>query len=79
MVCKYALPYVITSSEATKEEGKKVKLYSRDYRGDDEGYREWGSINLEHLATFEKLAMEPELKNMINDDLDSFDRRKEAV
>ncbi|KAL4614585.1 hypothetical protein ACB092_07G064200 [Castanea dentata] len=72
------LPYVITTSETIKEEEKEVRLYSRDCRGcDDERYSGWGSINLEHPATFEKLAMDPEVKKMIKDDLDRFVRRKE--
>ena len=69
------LPYVITSSETIKEEEKEVRLYSRDCLGWDDGG--WGSINLEHPATFEKLAMDPEVKKMIKDDLDRFVRRKE--
>ncbi|KAM3742158.1 hypothetical protein ACB098_07G049800 [Castanea mollissima] len=72
------LPYVITTSENIKEEEKEVRLYSRDCRNcDDERYSGWGSINLEHPATFEKLAMDPEVKKMIKDDLDRFVRRKE--
>nr|POE96023.1 aaa-atpase [Quercus suber] len=68
----------VSNSETIKEEEKEVRLYSRDCRGcDDEGYSEWGSINLEHPATFEKLAMDPEVKKMIKDDLDRFVRRKE--
>uniref|UniRef100_A0A2N9GMA2 AAA+ ATPase domain-containing protein n=1 Tax=Fagus sylvatica TaxID=28930 RepID=A0A2N9GMA2_FAGSY len=70
-------PYVIASSEAIKEKEKVIKLYSRDCGHDDEDYSEWGSINLEHPTTFEKLAMDPEVKKTIKDDLDRFVRRKE--
>ncbi|CAN6541277.1 unnamed protein product [Malus baccata var. baccata] len=37
----------------------------------------WESINLEHPATFETLAMDQELKNAVIDDLNRFVRRKE--
>ncbi|GAB4848528.1 hypothetical protein Ancab_003234 [Ancistrocladus abbreviatus] len=37
----------------------------------------WDSINLEHAMTFETLAMEPELKKVIVDDLHRFVRRKD--
>ena len=69
------LPDIIRRSEAIKEEEKMVKLYSRK-SGRLDG-REWSSVNLEHPATIEKLAMDSELKKMVKDDLDSFIRRKE--
>lgn len=37
----------------------------------------WGSVDLEHPATFETIAMEPELKKMIIEDLDKFVKRRE--
>ena len=71
------LPHVITRFEELQEEEKEkmrtIKLYSRDCgRGG-----EWGFINLEHPATFEKLAMDPDMKKMLKDDLDRFVRRME--
>ena len=38
---------------------------------------EWYSIIIEHPATFEKLAMDPEPKRRLIDDLDRFVKRKE--
>ncbi|KAH7863622.1 hypothetical protein Vadar_020009 [Vaccinium darrowii] len=78
------LPYVLAKSKEIKDnDDKVVKLYTRDcpYR-DDDGYGGggggiWGSINLDHPATFETLAMEPELKKAIIDDLERFLKRKE--
>lgn len=37
----------------------------------------WSSVNLEHPATFETLAMEPDLKSSVIDDLNRFVRRKD--
>ena len=74
------LPHVLATWVEIKEKEKVVKLYTRNYNGgDDDEYgsrRGWGSINLEHPVTFEKLAMDPELKQGIMDDLDRFVRRK---
>ncbi|KAE8099884.1 hypothetical protein FH972_017828 [Carpinus fangiana] len=74
------LPYVLLRANAIKEQEKVVKLYNRDCPCDDVeggGSGMWGSVNLEHPATFETLAMDPDLKKAIVDDLDRFVRRKE--
>ncbi|KAJ0096835.1 hypothetical protein Patl1_29030 [Pistacia atlantica] len=74
------LPYVLEKADKIKREERVVKLYNRDCPYDDEdggGCGMWGSINLEHPSTFDTLALEPELKKMIIDDLDRFLRRKE--
>ena len=75
------LPHVITSFEKIQEEEKKkmctVKLYSRDCGRAGIPGGEWGSINLDHPVTFEKLAMDKELKKMLMDDLDRFLGSKE--
>ena len=74
-LCESYFPEIIRRSETIKKEEEMVKLYSRE-SGCLDG-RAWRSVNLEHPATFEKLAMEPELKKMVKDDLDRFVRRKE--
>ncbi|PON99583.1 Spastin [Trema orientale] len=74
------LPSVLIRANAIKEEQKAVKIHSRECPYDDEdggGGGGWGSVNLEHPSTFETLAMEPELKRAIMEDLDRFVRRKE--
>ena len=53
-----------------------VKLYSCEFEG-VQTVREWYSIILEHPATFEKLAMDPELKSILKEDLGRFVKRKE--
>ncbi|KAK7831621.1 aaa-atpase [Quercus suber] len=63
------LPNVISCSKVIQEARKVVKLYSCDIDGVQTG-REWYSIILEHPATFEKLAMDPEPKRRLIDDLD---------
>lgn len=75
------LPYVLLRAKSILEEQKVVKLYNRGCPFDDEdgsgGGGMWGSINLEHPSTFDTLAMDPELKKFIIEDLDRFLRRKE--
>ncbi|KAF7828897.1 Phosphatidylinositol/phosphatidylcholine transfer protein SFH12 [Senna tora] len=78
------LPYVLLRADQIRDEEKVLKIYSlncpRD--SDDEGRRNpgggsWGSIVLDHPATFDTLALDPDLKKAIIDDLDRFVRRKD--
>ena len=71
-----SLPHVISCSKVIQEARRVVKLYSCDIDGVQTG-REWYSIIIEHPATFEKLAMDPETKRRLIDDLDRFVKRKE--
>ncbi|OMO88247.1 hypothetical protein COLO4_20349 [Corchorus olitorius] len=70
------LEYVMVS-KAIKEKNQVVKLFSLGDmcgRGDMDG--SWGSTNLDHPATFDKLAMDPVMKKELIDDLDRFVRRR---
>ncbi|XP_022857484.1 AAA-ATPase At2g18193-like [Olea europaea var. sylvestris] len=62
-----------------KEKDRNVKLYTTDcpWRNDDDdgrrGRGEWGYVNLDiHPVTFDKLAMDPDSKKRIIEDLDMF-------
>lgn len=73
------LPYVLQRSEAIKEEKKTLKLHtlkSERVHGPTR-VNPWQSVNLDHPAKFETLAMDDEKKKMIVDDLDMFVKRKE--
>ncbi|XP_059440402.1 AAA-ATPase At3g50940-like [Corylus avellana] len=63
------LPHIVNKYNAMKKGKKVLKHYTRT-----SGV--WQSSVLEHPATFDTVAMEPELKNAIIDDLDRFLRRK---
>ncbi|KAG5559856.1 hypothetical protein RHGRI_003221 [Rhododendron griersonianum] len=83
-VLKDYVPFVLAKSkEITDKDDKVVKLYTRaGIPGGDDGHGGggrggWGSINLDHPATFETLAMDPELKKAIIDDLERFLKRKD--
>ncbi|KAL2348558.1 hypothetical protein Fmac_002558 [Flemingia macrophylla] len=64
------IPHVLKTYEAMKSDKKILKIYSRL-----DGY--WTESELSHPATFKSLALSPELKKDIIDDLDRFLRRKE--
>ncbi|KAG4175384.1 hypothetical protein ERO13_A11G182200v2 [Gossypium hirsutum] len=79
-VLDFYLPYVLLKAEEIKKQDKMIKLYSRQcpFSCEDDNERRggsWGSIILEHPATFDTLAMDPALKKMIIDDLEMFLRR----
>uniref|UniRef100_A0A7N2N147 AAA+ ATPase domain-containing protein n=1 Tax=Quercus lobata TaxID=97700 RepID=A0A7N2N147_QUELO len=73
------IPYVIARAEEIIREEKGIKLYSPNCshgKALPTG-QEWSCTILEHPATFDKLAMSPERKRSLKDDLDRFVTRKE--
>ncbi|KAM5546621.1 AAA-ATPase [Rosa sericea] len=68
------MPYVLAQAESIKQGERVLKLHStgRDQYGSSKS-----CIDLVHPATFETMAMDPELKKMIIDDLDRFVKRRE--
>ncbi|KAK3015098.1 hypothetical protein RJ639_006778 [Escallonia herrerae] len=70
------LPSVLDKAKEIKDDERIVKLLSMNGPyGENEFDR--GSVNLEHPATFDKLAMDPDVKKALIDDLDRFVTRKE--
>ncbi|KAI9169623.1 hypothetical protein LWI28_015184 [Acer negundo] len=68
------LRYVMERSNAWKEENNVVKLYALERFGGvsdniGDGGGPWGSIKLDHPATFDKIAMDPSIKQALIDDL----------
>ncbi|KAJ4824560.1 hypothetical protein Tsubulata_033791 [Turnera subulata] len=72
-VLKYYLPYILQKAKAIKDEKKTLKLHAIDYNGTDY----WGSINFDHPASFDTVAMEPEMKKSLVEDLDRFIAQRE--
>ncbi|XP_030447108.2 AAA-ATPase At3g50940-like [Syzygium oleosum] len=73
MVLKSYLPWILSKEKEIKEGRKMVKLHTVDYNGPDY----WGSINLNHPANFDTMAMDPEMKAALMEDLDQFVARRE--
>ncbi|XP_068648884.1 protein HYPER-SENSITIVITY-RELATED 4-like isoform X2 [Aristolochia californica] len=72
------LPHVLHQSKALKEEKKGLKLYTVKYERIYGNFNDaWNSINLDHPATFQTIAMDPEQKCEIMADLDRFVKRRE--
>uniref|UniRef100_A0A0A0KKI2 AAA+ ATPase domain-containing protein n=1 Tax=Cucumis sativus TaxID=3659 RepID=A0A0A0KKI2_CUCSA len=78
-VVDFYLPYVLKTAKEVEEKNKVVKIFSQECNDYDDyaGAATWGSVNLDHPSTFDTLAVDPELKQWIIDDLDRFVRRRD--
>ncbi|KAL8151675.1 hypothetical protein V2J09_021483 [Rumex salicifolius] len=65
------IPYIIEEAKRMKEEQKSIKLFTVSEES------VWSGLNLNHPATFEKIAMDPDEKKTIMEDLERFVSRKE--
>ncbi|XP_022978486.1 protein HYPER-SENSITIVITY-RELATED 4-like [Cucurbita maxima] len=78
MVLKSYLPHILHQAKEIKQQTKTLKIFTFDYRqmfGNISNL--WVPTNLDHPSTFEKLAMDSEIKNFILSDLERFVKRKE--
>ncbi|PIA55831.1 hypothetical protein AQUCO_00700272v1 [Aquilegia coerulea] len=71
------LHYVLKRSKDIIEENRTLKLHSLGMYGDRDESGVWKSINLEHPATFDTLAMDTNIKKEVLEDLDRFVKRRE--
>ncbi|KAG6647024.1 AAA-ATPase At3g50940-like [Carya illinoinensis] len=78
MVLNAYLPYIVREAKSMMQESKTLKIFtvSDDRIFGDLGNMWTGTI-LDHPATFDTLAMDPDVKNFILKDLKGFVRRKE--
>ncbi|CAK7346330.1 unnamed protein product [Dovyalis caffra] len=67
------LPYILQKAKAIIEEKRTVKLHTIDYNGTDY----WGSVKFDHPATFDTIAMDPDMKRELIEDLDRFVERRD--
>ncbi|KAK0573887.1 hypothetical protein LWI29_015038 [Acer saccharum] len=77
LVLNTYLSHVMETSDVFREENKVVKLYALGHFGAVGNSGGWGSTSLDHPATFDKIAMDPILKQSLIDDLDRFVRRRD--
>ncbi|RWR82439.1 protein HYPER-SENSITIVITY-RELATED 4-like protein [Cinnamomum micranthum f. kanehirae] len=69
--------HVLSEAKVIKEELKTLKLHTLQHMHMNPAGM-WMSVNLMHPATFETLAMDPELKRAIMEDLKRFVERRES-
>ncbi|GLT39175.1 hypothetical protein SLA2020_133810 [Shorea laevis] len=80
MVLDSYLPYIVQEAKSMVQERKTLKIFTVEFEKIhySSGLSDaWKSVNLDHPATFETLAMEPGLKDTIVRDLERFVRRKD--
>lgn len=70
------VPYILEKSRAIKDEQRILKIHTLNASQSYGGIK-WESINLDHPATFETLAMDPEVRKAVIEDLERFVRRKD--
>ncbi|KAJ8764366.1 hypothetical protein K2173_006106 [Erythroxylum novogranatense] len=70
------IPYILEKAKEFKDEQRVLKMHTLNCGQVYEGIK-WESVNLEHPATFETLAMEPDLKRAVIEDLNRFVKRKD--
>ncbi|KAG7633979.1 AAA-type ATPase N-terminal domain [Arabidopsis suecica] len=71
MVLESYLPFVVEQAASIKQKFKTLKIFTVD------SYSvEWTSVTLDHPSTFRTLALDPEVKKNLVEDLDRFVQRK---
>ncbi|KAF9682257.1 hypothetical protein SADUNF_Sadunf05G0090100 [Salix dunnii] len=70
------LPYILEKEKSIREEERVLKMHTLSISQGHGGIK-WESINLEHPASFQTLAMEPDLKDLVIQDLNRFVKRKD--
>ncbi|KAL2929114.1 hypothetical protein RDABS01_034535 [Bienertia sinuspersici] len=73
LVLSRYLRHILTEAKNIKQSKKEIKLHTVDYNGTDY----WSCINMDHPATMDKIAMEPQVKSDLIEDLERFISRRE--
>ncbi|KAK7250895.1 hypothetical protein RIF29_33652 [Crotalaria pallida] len=78
MVLKTYLPFIIEEAKSMKQETKALKIFMVDYENMYGSPSDaWVGTNLDHPATFETVALEREVKELVLEDLKRFMKMKE--
>ncbi|KAJ4716556.1 AAA-ATPase [Melia azedarach] len=78
MVLATYIPHVLKKSEEIIKQKKTLKLFTLRFdRIHGMGGDLWQSVNLDHPASFDTLAMDADEKKMVMDDLERFVKRKD--
>ncbi|KAJ0550501.1 putative AAA+ ATPase domain, ATPase, AAA-type, core, AAA-type ATPase domain-containing protein [Helianthus annuus] len=71
------LPFIIKEAKKKKQNEKSVKLFTVEQKKSYSSYKTWTSVNLDHPASFETVAMDTGVNEMVMKDLDRFLERRE--
>ncbi|EOA23987.1 hypothetical protein CARUB_v10017204mg [Capsella rubella] len=71
VVLESYLPFVVEQAALMKQKCKTLKIFTVDSYSD-----QWTSVTLDHPSTFRTLAMDPEVKKNLVEDLERFVKRK---
>ncbi|XP_028774645.1 AAA-ATPase At3g50940 [Neltuma alba] len=72
------LPFIMQEAKLMKQAAKVLRIFTVDYEGMYGNLNDaWIPTNLDHPATFETLALDPDIKRFVMEDLERFVRRKE--
>ncbi|XP_028788461.1 protein HYPER-SENSITIVITY-RELATED 4-like [Neltuma alba] len=72
------LPFIIGEAEFMKQEATAPRIFAVDFLRLDLRLNDvWMPAKIEHPVTFETLALEPDMKKFVQEDLERFVRRKE--
>uniref|UniRef100_M1C264 ATP binding protein n=2 Tax=Solanum tuberosum TaxID=4113 RepID=M1C264_SOLTU len=77
LVLNSYLPYIMEEAILQKHKNKTIKIHTVGYGKMFCLHNMWKSVNFDHPATFETIAMESDQKDMILKDLEKFMTRKE--
>ncbi|XP_054823349.1 AAA-ATPase At3g50940-like isoform X2 [Prosopis cineraria] len=72
------LPFIMQEAQLMKQEARALRIFTVDYEGMYGNLNDaWIPTNLDHPATFETVALDPEINKFVLEDLERFVRRKE--
>ncbi|XP_028788460.1 protein HYPER-SENSITIVITY-RELATED 4-like [Neltuma alba] len=72
------LPFIMQEAKLMKQEARALRIFTVNCNGICDNLKDaWTPMTLDHPATFETLALEPDTKKFIVEDLERFVRRKE--
>ncbi|XP_010557749.1 PREDICTED: protein HYPER-SENSITIVITY-RELATED 4 [Tarenaya hassleriana] len=78
LVLESYLPFLVKQAVSMRQKAKTLKLFTLDPDNMYGNYSEaWISVTLDHPSTFQTLALDPEFKRSIMEDIDRFVERKD--
>ncbi|KAI9109590.1 hypothetical protein K1719_019220 [Acacia pycnantha] len=78
LVFRSYLPFILEEAKLMKQEARTLRIFMADFANIYRNLNDaWLATNLDHPATFETLALDPDVKRFMVEDLERFMSRKE--